>query len=191
MTTRRRQSSDSGQPGSRAWRNSIERIKQELNAHSGRLIGKLEEQDAENAEEVKALTDSAKSLRVEELLSYMNDTLLDGQGVVQTYFRWEEGQALDEDDEYEDDDDDEEYDDEEDDDDDDDDEFELFVVLTVALSWKDGGRLQIKVDIQEEDGEIEMNVNGREVSKTTSGNLQSVLLQAFREQMDPEYGADE
>ena len=184
MTTRRPQAADSGQPGSRAWRDHIQSIKQELNANGGRLIGKLGEQDAERAEEISPLFDLAKSLRVEELLSYMNDTLLDGEGVVQTYYRWEEGQALGDDDE-----DDDWEDDEEDEDDED---FYLFVVLTVVLSWKEGGRLQIKVDIQEEEeGEIEVNVNGREVAPPTYRKLQSVLVEAFREQMDPEYGEDE
>ena len=38
MTTRRGRSSDSGQLGTRAWRESIQTIKQELSANNGRLV---------------------------------------------------------------------------------------------------------------------------------------------------------
>ena len=88
MTTRRGRVSNSGQPGSRAWRESIQGIKRELAANSAALIGTLEEQEAEKSQEVLPLIELAATMRVEELLSYMNDTLLDGQGVKQTILRW-------------------------------------------------------------------------------------------------------
>ena len=180
MTTRRGRASGSGQPGTRAWRESIQGIKRELDANSGRLIKVLEEQDAEYVEEVQPLFDLANSLRVQELLSYMNDALLDGQGAIHTVLRWDEQQALDDED------DDEEE--EEDWDEDDEDDFELFAVLMVMLSWKEAGRLQISVEVQEEDEEIEMHVNGRPVAPPTARNLQNGLVRAFREQMDENYG---
>ena len=194
MTTRRGRSSGSGQPGTRAWRESIQGIKRELDANNGRLVRVLEEQDAERAEEVQPLFDLARSLRVEELVAYMNDTLLGGQGVIQTALLWDEAQALDddEDDDDEDDDDDDDEDDDEDDDDEDDEAFDLFVVLTVMLSWKEAGRLQIKVEVQEEeDAQIEMHVNGWPVDPPNARNLQSALVEAFREQMDENYGQEE
>ena len=191
MTTRRRRSSGSGQPGSRAWRESVQGIRRELDAGNGRLIKLLEEQDTEYAEEVRPLFDLAESLRVEELLSYMNDTLLDGQGVIQTVLRWDEVEELGDD--WEDDEDDDEDDDDwEDDDEDEDDEgFDLSVALTVMLSWKQAGRLQIKVEIQDDDGEIELNVNGHQADPPNARNLQSALVEAFREQMDENYGQEE
>ena len=200
MTTRRGRSSGSGQPGTQAWRRRIGEIKRELEARNGRLIRVLEEQDAEYVEEVQPLLDLAQSLRVEDLLSYMNDTLLDGQGIMQTVLVWDEQQVLEDDDDWDEDDDDndeeddededwEEDDDEDDDDDGDEDEdSELFVVLRVMLSWKAGGRLQLRVEFEDEDGEIEMQVNGYPVDPPNASNLQSGLIKAFREQMDENYG---
>ena len=191
MTTRRRRSSGSGQTGSRAWRESVQGIRRELDAGNGRLIKLLEEQDAEYAEEVRPLFDLAESLRVEELLSYMNDTLLDGQGVIQTVLRWDEVEELGDD--WEDDEDDDEDDDDWDDDEEDEDDegFDLSVALTVMLSWKQAGRLQIKVEIQDDDGEIELNVNGHQADPPNVRNLQTALVAAFREQMDENYGQEE
>ena len=199
MTSRRGRSTGSGQPGTRAWRESIQGIRRELNANNGRLFRVLEEQDSEYADDVQPLLDLAQNLRVEELLSYMNDTLLDGQGVIQTVLLWDEQQVLadddfgDEDDEEDDweEDDEEEGDEDEEDEEDEDDSFELFAVLTVMLSWKAAGKLQIRVEVQEEDEEIEMHVNGRPVDPPNARNLQSALVEAFREQMDENYGQDE
>ena len=196
MTTRRR-NANSGQPGTRAWRNTIDDIKQGLNANDGRHIKKLEEQDAERSEEVQPLFDLAKSLRVEELLSYINDTLLEGQGTIQTVLHWQEGVDLDgEDFEDEEDEWDEEDEDDEDEDWDDDEELEeeegtpyLFVELMFMLSWKEAGRLQITVEFQDdEDDGIEMRVNGMITAPPTARNLQNGLVRAFREQMDENYG---
>lgn len=192
MTTRRGRSTGSGQPGTRAWRESIQGIKRELDASNGRLMRALEEQDAERAEEVQPLFDLAESLHVEELLSYMNDSLLDGQGVIQTVLIWDEQQVLEDDDDLDEDDDevDWEDDDDEDDweeDDDEDEDFELSVELAVMLSWKTAGRLQIRVEIQDFEG-IEVHVNGHPVEPRSARKLQSVLIEAFREQMDENYG---
>ena len=198
MTTRRGRVSNSGQPGSRAWRESIQSIKRELNANDGALIRIVEDQEKEKAQEVHPLFEMAASLQVAELLSFMNKTLLDSQGVIQTILRWEEGIDLAGEDEEEEDHDDEDWDDDDGEIDDDDEEEEeegtpfLFVVLSVILTWKEAGRIQIKVDIQdddeEEEVEVEMRVNGRPVSPPTARNLQNGLVRAFREQMDEDYG---
>ena len=200
MTTRRGRSSSSGQPGSRAWRESIQGIKQELSANNRALIETLEEQEAEKSEEVQPLFDLAETLCVEQLLSYMNDTILEGQSVIQTVLRWEEGINLDDVEDVDDEDDDEDWDDDEDEEDDEDDDWDdededegtifLFVVLSVILTWKEAGRIQIKVDIQENDetGKVEVRVNTHPVSPPTARNLQNVLVTAFREQMDEDYG---
>lgn len=187
MNTRRGRSPGSDQPGTAVWRGIILGLWEELADDNGRLLGTLEKQEAEKAEEVQPLFDLAQSLRVSDILSYMNDTILHGQGAIQTILRWEEGIDLDDDVEYVD-------WDEGDDDDSDDDEEEgtpyLFVILSVILTWKEAGRIQIKVDIQENDDseKVEVHVNGRPVSPPTGRNLQNVLVTAFREQMDEEYG---
>ena len=184
MTTRRGRSSGSGDPGTRAWRDRIQGIKQELDANNRRLIRTLEEQDTARAEEVRSLVELADSLRIEELLAYMNDILLDGLGVVERTLHWDEVEALgDEEDDLE-------YDDEdeEDGDDEEDDDFYLSATLSVTLTWKEAGRLQVRVDIQEDDGEIRVDANGTLIDPPTARNLQNGLVRAFREQMDENYG---
>ena len=195
MTTRRR-NANSGQPGTAVWRGSIQSIRQELNASDGRLIEILEEQENERAEEVQPLFDLAESLRMEELLSYINDTLLEGQGTIQTVLHWQEGLDFLDDEDSEEEWDDEEDEDDEDEDWDDDEELEeeegtpyLFVELMFMLSWKEAGRLQITVEFQDDEDEgIEMRVNGLITAPPTARNLQNALVQAFREQMDEDYG---
>ncbi len=58
----------------------------------------------------------------------------------------------------------------------------------MMLSRKEAGRLQIRVEVQEEDEEMQMHVNGRPVAPPTAGRLQSALVEASREQMDENYG---
>ena len=194
MTTRRGRSSGSGQPGTQAWRRAIQDIRRELDADNGRLMKVLAEQDEERAEDVQPLFDLAQSLNVEELLSYMNDTLLDGQGTVERTIRWVEITNGDDDEWDEDDDEDEdedEDDDDWDDDDDDDEEFFPSATLSVTLTWKAAGRLQVSVDLEdmeEEDEVIELRVNNTVIDRPTARKLQNALVRAFREQMDENYG---
>ena len=189
MTTRRERSSGSGQPGTRAWRETVQGIKRELDADNGRLLRVLAEQDAERVDEVRPLFDLAQSLRVEELLSYMNDTLLDGQGVVERTIRWVEITDGDDDEDWDEDDDDEEDDDWDDEDEDEEDEdFFLSATLSVTLTWKEAGRLQVSVDISDEGDGVELRINGMPLERPTARNLQNALVTAFREQMDEDYG---
>ena len=169
-------------PGFPIWYIEIRNIKRKLNANNDRLIRILEEQEDEKSEEVQPLFDVAESLRLEELLSHMNDTLLDGEGVVKTILRWEEGADFTGEE------DDEDWDDEDEELEEEEGRPYLFVVLSVILSWKEAGRIQIKVDIQQEDEGIEMHINGWPVKGPTARNLQSGLVKAFREQMDEDYG---
>ena len=189
MRTRRRQSSNSGNagqlPGSRAWRESIQRIKGDLTRDGGWLLRKLEEQDAEMVVDRQTLADQAASLRIEELLAYMNDNLLDGEGVVETTFRWHlpEVDDLDDWDEDDDDEDDEvEYEDIEDEDGDEDEEV-AFPAVSVTLSWKQAGRLQVNVELAQIDDDLVLSINGEELDSPTTRFLQSGLVDAFTEQM--------
>ncbi len=197
MRTRRRQSSNSGNagqlPGSRAWRESIERIKGDLTRDGGWLLRKLEEQDAEMVVDRQTLADQAASLRIEELLAYMNDNLLDGEGVVETTFRWHlpEVDDLDDWDEDDDDEDDEvEYEDIEDEDGDEDEEV-AFPAVSVTLSWKQAGRLQVNVELAQIDDDLVLSINGEELDSPTTRFLQSGLVDAFTEQMSFFEEADE
>ena len=173
MTTRRRRSSNSGnagqQPGSRAWRDSIQQIKLDLTADGGWLLRKLEEQDVEMVEQKQALFDQAESLKIQELLAYMNDNLLDGQGVIETTYRWHMPEVDDLNDEEE--------------DEDDDGDLAAFPVLSVTLSWKQGGRVQVSVELADLDGDIELSVNEEDMDSATPRVLQQGLIDAFSEQL--------
>ena len=126
------------------------------------------------------MVELADSLRIEELLAYMNDILLDGLGVVGRTLHWDEVEALgDEEDDLEYDDEDWDYED---------DDFYLSATLSVTLTWKEAGRLQVRVDIQEDDGEIRVDANGTLIDPQNARNLQNGLVRAFREQMDENYG---
>ena len=106
-------------------------------------------------------TELAESLRIEELLTYMNDNLLDGQGVIEKTFRWarSEEDDLEEDakkrnlgwagDEVDDDEDDWDDDEDWDDEDDMEDVYGLaeFPVLSFVLSWKQAGQIQLNVEL--------------------------------------------
>ena len=185
MTTRRRQSSNSGnagqQPGSRAWRDSIQQIKLDLTADGGWLLRKLEEQDVEMVEQKQALFDQAESLKIQELLAYMNDNLLDGQGVIETTYRWHMPEVDDLNDEEEDDA--ERDDDDEDEDEDDDGDLAAFPVLSVTLSWKQGGRVQVSVELADLDDDLVLSVNEEDMDSATPRVLQQGLIDAFSEQL--------
>ena len=190
MTTGRSQLSNPGQPpGSRAWRDSVQRLKRDLDRDNAWLFRALERLDAGKVEERQQVTDRADSLRIEELLTYMNDILLDGQGVIETAFYWEADAGFEDEDEDDEDDDDEgEEDDEddegeEDDEDDEDEEDEVeFPVLSIALTWKQAAQVRVNVElIKQEDGFL-VRINDEEMA-ATARVLQTGLVDAFDEQM--------
>ena len=190
MTTRRRRSDDSGQPGSQAFRRGVQRLKRDLIEDDGWAFERLEVQDRKLLAKWQPLTELAESLRIEELLAYMNDNLLDGEGVIEKTFRWErqEGDDLDEEDDEEDwEDDDEEDDDDDDeeedweDDNEDEDVFGLaeIPVLSILLSWKQAGRIQLNVELVGTADGIVLRIDGDEMDSATSGVLQRELIGAF------------
>ena len=195
MTTRRGRSSNSGQPGSQAWRSSIRRLKRELDEDDGWSFERMEAQDRKLLAKWQPLIAKAESLRIEELLAYMNDNLLESQGFIEKTFRWETSEVDDfDDEEEEDDDDDDEEEDEEDweddedweeDDDDDDDDIEdvyglaEIPVLSIVLSWKEAGRIQLNVELVGVADDIVMRIDGEEMDSATSGALQRGLVDAF------------
>ena len=168
MTTRRRQ-----QPGSRAWRDRVEQIKRELARDGGWLFRALERQDDERVEERQAVIDRAESLRIEELLAYMNDNLLNGQGVIESSFYWEMSDDFD---------DEEDEDDEEEDDEEDEDEVLEFPVLSIALTWKQAARLRVNVELVRQEDDFLLRINDEEMAATARA-LQAGVLDAFEEQM--------
>ena len=188
MTTRRGRSSGSGEPGSQAFRRGVQRLKRDLTEDDNWAFEHLENQDRKLLAKWQPLTELAESLRIDELLTYMNDNLLEGQGVIEKTFRWERSESddLDEDEEdWEDDDEDDEDEDEDywEDDDDMEDVFGLaeIPVLSILLSWKQAGRIQLNVELVGTADGIVLRVNGDEMGSPTSRLLYRGLIGGFEE----------
>ena len=187
MTTRRGRSSGSGQPGTAVWRNGVQRLKRDLTEDDGWAFERLEVQDRKLLAKWVPLIAKAEALRIEELLTYMNDNLLESQGLIEKTFRWEisEPDDLDDDEEADDDDDDTE--------DDMEDVYGLaeIPVLSIVLSWKQAGRIQINVELVGTLDGVVMRIDGDEMDSATSGVLQRGLIGAFEEHSEFIEGPDE
>jgi len=72
-----------------AWRDSLAELKEELANIRAERLSQASDEDAEIEKEREELSRLADSLRVSELLSDMNRTLLDGQGTVEKIVSWE------------------------------------------------------------------------------------------------------
>ena len=206
MTSRRGRSSGSGEPGSQAFRRGVQRLKRDLTEDDNWSFERLEIQDRKLLEKWRPLTELAESLRIEELLAYMNGNLLDGQGVIEKTFRCErsEYEVIDtdeeddeedweEDDEDEDDWEDEDEDDDEEEDDEDEDVFGLaeIPVLSILLSWKQAGRIQLNVELVGTADGIVLRVNGDEMGSPTSRLLYRGLIGGFEEHTEFIEGPDD
>ena len=196
MTTRRGRSSGSSEPGSQAFRRGVQRLKRDLTEDDNWSFERLEIQDRKLLAKWQPLTELAESLQIEELLAYMNDNLLEGQGVIEKTFRWERSESDDldeeedeedwEDDEEDDEDEDEDDWEDEDDEDDDDDMEDVFglaeiPVLSILLSWKQAGRIQLNVELVGTDDGIVLRVNGDEMGSPTPRFLYRGLIGGFEE----------
>lgn len=144
-----------------AWRDSLSELKQELAAVREERLSQASADEDEIRRERDELSRLAESLEVSELLSDMNNTLLDGQGSVETILSWEV-----------DDDDDEGDFDEEDAD-----------VIALILTWEERGERELAVDLGVTDEGIYVQVNGIEVRAEREA-LEPALLQAFRDELE-------
>ena len=77
------------------------------------------------------------------------------------------------------------WDEDEDWDDDEDDDMEdvyglaEIPVLSIVLSWKEAGRIQLNVELVGADDGVVMRIDGEEMDSVTSGVLQRGLVAAF------------
>ena len=117
------------------------------------------------------LSDRAQELGINELLAEMNNTLLDGNGAIETIVGWvtadddlelEPGISMD---------------DEEPDEDDDTD------VITIILSWEESGDLEIAVDLGLSDDGIYLQINEIEIRPERAA-LEQSLIEAFRDELE-------
>ena len=155
-----------------AWRDTLERLKQELTEVRTQRQRRVEEEDAGLQKERDDLSRMAKDLGVDELLAEMNATLLDGKGEIQTIIGWESDDG------------DPDLEgvismngDEPDDDDEDTD------VITTILSWEEGGEMEIAVDLGLSDEGIYLQINEIEIRPERDA-LEQGLIVAFRDELD-------
>ena len=141
------------------WRESLEQLKSELASARDSRMERVAVFDSEIAAEREQLLSRYESLDIVNLVTQMNDVLLDGKGEVEHTVEWEEDE---EDDIYDDDD--------------------VADVISTALTWSEGEELEIVVEIAMLDEGISLMVNGVQIRQDSSA-LERALIEAFREQL--------
>ena len=146
-----------------AWRDSLAELKEELANIRAERLSQASDEDAEIEKEREELFRLADSLRVSELLSDMNRTLLDGQGTVEKIVSWEA--------------------DEEDEDGPMAGEEEDADVIALILTWEERGERELAIDLGVADEGVYVQINGIEIRAEREA-MEPALLQAFREELE-------
>ena len=155
-----------------SWHDTLEGLKQELTEVRAQRQRRVEEDQAGLQKERDDLARMAQNLGVDELLTEMNATLLDGKGEIETIVGWESssgeleldpGISMN-------------GDEPEDDDEDTD-------VITTILSWEEGGEMEIAVDLGLSDEGIYLQINEIEIRPEREA-LEQGLVEAFRDELD-------
>ena len=153
------------------WRETLEGLKDELSNIRARRQSRVDEEAASLQKEREDLSNRAQELGINELLAEMNNTLLDGNGAIETIVGWvtadddlelEPGISMNG---------------EEPDEDDDTD------VITTILSWEEGGDLEIAVDLGLSDDGIYLQINEIEIRPERVA-LEQGLIEAFRDELE-------
>ena len=153
------------------WRETLEGLKDELTNIRARRQSRVDEEAASLQKEREDLSNRAQELGINELLEEMNNTLLDGNGAIETIVGWvtadddlelEPGISMNG---------------EEPDEDDDTD------VITTILSWEEGGDLEIAVDLGLSDDGIYLQINEIEIRPERAA-LKQGLIEAFRDELE-------
>ena len=153
------------------WRETLEGLKEELTNIRARRHSRMAEEAAGLQKEREDLSNRARELGINELLAEMNNTLLDGNGAIETIVGWvtadddlelEPGISMNG---------------EEPDEDDDTD------VITTILSWEEGGDLEIAVDLGLSDDGIYLQINEIEIRPERAA-LEQGLIEAFRDELE-------
>ena len=146
-----------------AWRDSLAELKEELANIRAERLSQASDEDAEIEKEREELSRLVDSLRVSELLSDMNRTLLDGQGTVEKIVSWEA--------------------DEEDEDGPMAEEEEDADVIALILTWEERGERELAIDLGVADEGVYVQINGIEIRAEREA-MEPALLQAFREELE-------
>ena len=153
------------------WRETLEGLKEELTNIRAQRQSRVDEEAASLQKEREDLSNRARELGINELLAEMNNTLLDGNGAIETIVGWvtadddlelEPGISMNG---------------EEPDEDDDTD------VITTILSWEEGGDLEIAVDLGLSDDGIYLQINEIEIRPERAA-LEQGLIEAFRDELE-------
>ena len=153
------------------WRETLEGLKEELTNIRARRQSRMDEEAASLQKEREDLSNRAQELGINELLEEMNNTLLDGNGALETIVGWvtadddlklEPGISMNG---------------EEPDEDDDTD------VITTILSWEESGDLEIAVDLGLSDDGIYLQINEIEIRPERAA-LEQGLIEAFRDELE-------
>ena len=153
------------------WRETLEGLKEELTNIRAQRQSRVDEEAASLQKEREDLSNRARELGINELLAEMNNTLLDGNGAIETIVGWatadddlelEPGISMNG---------------EEPDEDDDTD------VITTILSWEEGGDLEIAVDLGLSNDGIYLQINEIEIRSERTA-LEQGLIEAFRDELE-------
>jgi len=153
------------------WRETLEGLKEELTNIRAQRQSRVDEEAAGLQKEREDLSNRARELGINELLAEMNNTLLEGNGAIETIVGWvtadddlelEPGISMNG---------------EEPDENDDTD------VITTILSWEEGGDLEIAVDLGLSDDGIYLQINEIEIRPERAA-LEQGLIEAFRDELE-------
>lgn len=145
------------------WQETLRSLRQELDAARPLRQQRLDEEELRQAQQRQELTDLAQSLGIIEMLTDMNNILLDGAGELDLFNSWEE--MLDEED------------------------YELaeegdFDGVTASLTWEEGeDEMNIEVFLMRGDDGLTLQVNEFDV-RLDRAALENSLVQSFREEME-------
>ena len=150
-----------------AWRDTLGRLRDELAELRAERQRQAAAEDAEIQQQREELSRLTTSLGINQLLSEMNATLLNGQGDIETIVSWEapaEGGDEDVGGSY------------------DTEEEEADLVATI-LTWDEAGEREIAVDLGLGEDGTYLQVNGVDI-RLEADALEQALVEAFRDELE-------
>lgn len=145
------------------WQETLRSLRQELDDARPLRQQRLAEDELRQAQQRQELTDLLQSLGIVEMLTDMNNILLDGAGELDLFNSWDEMP--------------------------DDDEYDLseegdFDGVTASLTWEEGeDEMNIEVFLMRGDDGITAQVNEFDV-RLDRAAFENSLVQSFREEME-------
>lgn len=145
------------------WQETLRSLRQELDDARPLRQQRLADEELRQAQQRQELTDLLQSLGIVEMLTDMNNILLDGAGELDLFNSWDEMP--------------------------DDDEYDLseegdFDGVTASLTWEEGeDEMNIEVFLMRGDDGITAQVNEFDV-RLDRAAFENSLVQSFREEME-------